>query len=199
MTDDQLKNWYRFALRMSHRGWKGLPHKSRKQIASYVKDFFRRLENFDDPDEPLLPRVRSWDDTDECAKCVANRPEAERTQNWYKLNTCHCQTLICDVFTEIEEGWNPYYYNHDARIHEGGYAYQKWQARWADKVRCCIRAGLDMAAERSAGVLGFEVCDLRRMYRDRIPSWINDGSWLSGTEHVATDLNQGNCAVGIWL
>ena len=190
MTPQQFSRWYRFALRMAHRGWPRLPRKSRKKIAGMVKDFFRGL------DEDLLPRIRSWDDTDECAECVANRPEAVRTGNWYKLNTCHCQTLVCDEVTILLEDRNPMPYLDNADY--GGYQYRQWEDTWDTRVNCCIRAGLDLAAEPSAGVLGFDVCDLRRMYKGNIPSWINNGKWMKGTEPVS-DLNQGNCAIGIWL
>ena len=180
---------------MAHRGWRHLPSKSRKHVAGYVKSFFRSLEHWEVEDKPLLARIRSWDHTDRCGVCVANRPEAERTHNWYKLNTCHCTTLICDLVAEMEYDWNPYYYNQNGL--EGGYRYRRWQERWADKVRCCLRAGIDVACEPSAGVLGFEVCDLRRMYRDAIPGWLNAG-WENPDGQPA-NLNVGKCKVSIWL
>lgn len=191
MTPEQYNRWLRFALRMAHRGWPRLPRKSRKKTAEMVKDFFRCL------DKEVVPRIRSWDDTDECAACVANRPEARRTGNWYKLNTCHCTVLVCDAVTELVNDRNPYPYT-DAP--EGGYEYRRWNESWGARVQCCIRAGLDLASEPSAGVLGFEICDLRRMYRGNIPAWINDGRWVNGEgEQDYPDLNQGECAVGIWL
>lgn len=192
MTQEQYNHWVRFALRMAHRGWPRLPRKSRKKVGEMVKDFFRCL------DKELVPRIRSWDDTDECAGCVANRPEAERTQNWYKLNTCHCQTLVCDEVTCLVEDRNPKPYNDNADY--GGAQYRQWEETWGSRVRCCIRAGLDLACEPSAGVLGFEICDLRRMYRGNIPAWINNGEWVnSAGEQDIPDLNKGECAVSIWL
>ena len=47
--------------------------------------------------------------------------------------------------------------------------------RFANQVSCCIRAGLDQASSPSAGVLGFTVGDLRRMYPSGIPGWVTDG------------------------
>lgn len=47
--------------------------------------------------------------------------------------------------------------------------------KFYDQVCCCIRAGIDCASSPSAGVMGFTVGDLRRMYPEGIPDWaIND-------------------------
>lgn len=43
--------------------------------------------------------------------------------------------------------------------------------RFANQVTACLRAGLDCASSPSAGVLGFTVGDLRRMYPEGIPEW----------------------------
>lgn len=40
------------------------------------------------------------------------------------------------------------------------------------QIQCCLRSGLDLVAEASAGVLGFTVGDVRRMYEGTIPAWI---------------------------
>lgn len=193
MTSEQYSRWVRFALRMAHRGWPRLPRKSRKRVAGMVKDFFRCL------DKELVPRIRSWDDTDRCEVCAAALVEARRTQNWRKVNTCPCdRTLVCDVVACLVQDRNPCEYNDD--VLDGGYQYRQWDELWGERVRCCIRAGLDLASEPSAGVLGFEICDLRRMYRGNIPAWINDGRWVNDKgEQDYPDLNQGECAVGIWL
>lgn len=47
--------------------------------------------------------------------------------------------------------------------------------KFENQVSCCIRAGLDRAADPSGGVLGFTVGDLRRMYQDGLPEWVVDG------------------------
>lgn len=190
MTTVQYSRWVRFALRMAHRGWPRLPRKSRKKVAEMVKDFFQCL------DKDLVPRIGSWDDTDECNECVANRPEAESTRNWTKLNNCHCRTLVCDGVTCLLDDRNPHEYGYSDG---GGYQYRRWDETWGCRVRCCIRAGLDLASEPSAGVLGFEICDLRRMYRGNIPVWINNGEWENQRGKANPDLNKGECAVGIWL
>lgn len=44
--------------------------------------------------------------------------------------------------------------------------------RFINQVTCCIRAGLDVALTPSAGVLGWTVGDLRRMYPLGLPAWV---------------------------
>lgn len=39
-------------------------------------------------------------------------------------------------------------------------------------IQCCLRAGLDVAVEPSAGVCGFTAGDIRRMYPEGVPDWI---------------------------
>lgn len=74
---------------------------------------------------------------------------------------------------------------------------QQWDDQWGGPVQCCIRAGLDLASAPSGGVVGFTVCDLRHMYPEGIPDWINSG--FTDPDGQPVDLNQGECNVGIWL
>jgi len=64
--------------------------------------------------------------------------------------------------------------------------------RFATQVSCCIRAGIDRASSPSAGVVGFTVGDLRRMYPDGLPDWVIDGY----EPPVAADTPDD---AGIWL
>lgn len=68
----------------------------------------------------------------------------------------------------------------------------EWEDRWFGPVHCCVRAGLDVAAEPSAGVLGFSVGDLRRMYPEGLPAWLTSLGWNAP---LATAPN----AMGVWL
>lgn len=45
--------------------------------------------------------------------------------------------------------------------------------KFANQVSCCVRAGFDLAVAPSAGVVGFDVGDLRRACGGRIPKWIS--------------------------
>lgn len=48
---------------------------------------------------------------------------------------------------------------------------------FATQVSCCVRAGFDVAVAPSAGVLGFNVGTLRRMYQGEIPAWV--ANWFT--------------------
>lgn len=64
--------------------------------------------------------------------------------------------------------------------------------RFENQVTCCIRAGLDVASHPSAGVCGFTVGMLWRMYNETLPAWVAE--WfeppLSGLEPDSA---------GVWL
>ena len=64
--------------------------------------------------------------------------------------------------------------------------------RFLNQVSCCIRAGLDMASEPSAGVVGFTVGDLRRMYPFGLPAWVA----IHFTTPITADVDD---AAGVWL
>lgn len=51
-------------------------------------------------------------------------------------------------------------------------AYDRWMNTWGNAVSCCIRAGLDLVALPSMGVLGFSIGDLRKMYPEGFPEWL---------------------------
>lgn len=44
--------------------------------------------------------------------------------------------------------------------------------KWIGPATCCIRAGLDVAVSPSAGVAGFTAGDIRRMYPEGVPDWV---------------------------
>ena len=66
------------------------------------------------------------------------------------------------------------------------------QSKFENQISCCVRAGFDVAVAPSAGVVGFDVGMLRRMYDNNVPDWIakffeppltdadldTDGVWL---------------------
>lgn len=190
MTQQQFRNWYTFALRMAWRGFKGIPKKSKRKIADMVKDFFRTLSS--NYKEETISRIVDWDHTNSCQKCKA----ALEKKDYYSCNICHCTPLVCDQVSNMEEYWNPYYWQ-DTSSESEHTPYAKWRARWTDRVTCCLRAGLDLASSPSAGVLGFDVCDLRRMYKGNIPNWIDKD--FENPEGEKVDLNQGEFKIGIWL
>ena len=104
---------------------------------------------------------------------------------------------VSDQISEMNQHWNPYYWHTNRRGEDEQTNYNKWNDRWFNRVCCCLRAGLDLIVEPSMGVIGFNVCDLRRMYRGNIPAWINQ-EW-EDQERKPVDLNVGDCKIGIWL
>lgn len=66
--------------------------------------------------------------------------------------------------------------------------------RFLAQVECCIRAGLDVASEPSAGVVGFTVGDIRRMYPLGIPAWIAEFFTVPGPLSDAMPDD-----AGVWL
>lgn len=48
----------------------------------------------------------------------------------------------------------------------------QWCDQWADPVKACLRAGLDIASAPSAGVCGFTAGHIRRMYPEGVPEWV---------------------------
>lgn len=75
--------------------------------------------------------------------------------------------------------------------------YNRWYETYGNRLKCCIRAGLDMATTPGGGVVGFDVGDLKRMYPEGIPAWI---SAHFQTKHgKPVDLNRVKDKEGVWL
>jgi hypothetical protein len=176
MTELEYKRWKSFSLRMAHRAFSLRLRKSRRALAWFVKDFFRLLDSdyfqinerlpvaWDSKwgmdnnhhlrsEEFLRDRIVSWDNTEEHPTWRDN------------YNHSTCGPFICDIVSMRMEQWNPFYWGDDHR-------YKRWDELWGDRIRCCLRAGIDMAVSPSAGVLGFTAGDLRRMYRGKVPDWV---------------------------
>jgi hypothetical protein len=74
----------------------------------------------------------------------------------------------------------------ECRCAEAEYlAFEQWEDQWGNPIRCCVRAGLDVASSPSAGVVGFSAGDVRTMYPEGVPSWVFAPDeqlqhWLSG-------------------
>ena len=176
MTDTQYARWKNFSMRMAIRGFGLRLKKSRRDLAWFVKDFFRTLdrEYFTvnetlpvayDPkwrmdmnqgrraNEFLRDRVHDWDHTD-------SHPT---WQDRYGHSTNG--PYICDIVSMQMEHWNPYYWRDERKA-------KRWDELWGDRITACLRAGMDMAVSPSMGVLGFTAGDIRRMYRGNVPDWL---------------------------
>lgn len=103
------------------------------------------------------------------------RPEMAEINDWDQGPVVH----VCDYVREFFD------------MHDHYDQYGERHGRYSDQLQCCIRAGLDVAAEPSAGVIGFSVGDVRRMFDGVLPLWVasvfpslteatpdGDGIWL---------------------
>lgn len=92
----------------------------------------------------------------------------------------HPRELLCDEVTRFiwdmeDEGRLP-------RFPEGS----EKESAMAVNLRCCIRAASDVAASPSAGVLGWNVGDLKAMWKGRkLPKWVTD--FFEGDITTCTD------------
>lgn len=168
MTIEQFKHWYWFSIRMAHRGWPGTRKPNARRLARLVHAFFdMNIE----PD--LLPRLEGWCDTDN-----SSLPE---DRFGHEL----IGPFLCDLMTTyLGDGTNPYYWRSGGEDHDdapGARNYERWDESWGDRVRCCVRAGMKAGGGvEMAGVLGFSIGDLRRMYGGRLPQWLTDQEWVVG-------------------
>jgi hypothetical protein len=83
----------------------------------------------------------------------------------------HGSVIVTDEMSRFEHDLMPWCVERieDDEEHEDA------RERWWGPVRCCVRAGLDLASAPSAGVVGFTIGDLRRMYPEGLPVWIAGG------------------------
>lgn len=75
--------------------------------------------------------------------------------------------FFCDHLSELQEHIVPGYWS----LPEGDRGDRKID-RWMSPIRCCLRAGLDIAVSPSAGVQGFTAGTIRKMYPEGVPEWI---------------------------
>lgn len=160
----QYRRWKWFAMRMAHRGLRLRTQKSRLFVAGCIRDFFGELDRTIELSKTqggyldgLLERIKGWDSTE-------SHP-TWRSQYGHPSNGPY----VCDMVSGWDESWNPHYWSDDNA------AYERWDKKWGSRIRCCLRAGIDLASEPSMGVAGFTAGDLRRMYKGRVPDWITGG------------------------
>lgn len=183
MTRLQFRRWYGFALRMAVRGLSpNLPKKSIKFIREQVEDFFFDIYREDswyqkNTGKGMIERIKDWDNSDH--------------EGIERGHTLYC---VGDKVTLQLEEENPFRWNGTDK------QYEDWDEKWGGRVRCCIRAGLDCASAPSAGVAGFTVGDIRRMYPHGIPTWIFE-DWTMAKTGKPADLNSKKIKdkVGVWL
>lgn len=100
----------------------------------------------------------------------------------------HSRELLCDevqrfIWDMEDEGRLP---------RRSGYEDPKGESAMAINLTCCIRAAADVAVAPSAGVLGWNVGQLREMWKHRkLPKWV--------TEFFEGDITDAAPETPIWL
>ncbi len=150
MTQEQFDRWQDFALRMARTCYATARRPSGKWVESVVLEFFAGIDAVDIQD------IVDWDSGPSyIGDAVTNllydyeprRPECRACSGDDEDGECQCD--------EIEQLFS-----------------EQWDEQWGGPVRCCIRAGLDCASAPSAGVIGFNAGDVRRMYPEGVPDWV---------------------------
>ena len=185
MNRIQYRRWKDFALRMADHGWPSTITRTKQHkeiVRPAVEHFFGLIEH---NQEPARIRIESWDD---------NRPDYRGAKRFDWGYMAKMESCVGDEANRIiEEYRNPFSCGSSDRL------YEKWDEQWGARIRCCIRAGLDLVAEPSGGVVGFRKKDIERMYPDGVPKWIREpwghqnGAWRPVQWE---DMGQGE---GLWL
>ena len=134
------------------------------------RDFARRLAWHGWPDATEARKRKIADAVDWFIEM--QEPVKEKIDGWDGSGPSNDRYYLCDEVTMFLETQG-YYHEDPDKEH-----------RFATQISCCVRAGIDVAVHPSAGVVGFTVGTLRRMYDGEIPGWIS--SWfepsLTGAE-----------------
>lgn len=169
MNQQQFDRWRDFAVRMARECYGS----SRRPSAAWI---LKHVENFIDLCASQTEEINDWDQgpvyvCDEMASYTTDH-------GFYRI-----ERKILD--SAEEQGVELSDSDLNALV-------DQWEIRWFGPVKCCVRAGLDVAASPSAGVLGFTVGDLRRMYPEGLPGWISGLDWDHPLEAAPAE-------TGIWL
>ena len=147
MELEQYQRWKDFAFRMVNivvGPRRRSP--SRAKVREDIECFFEcRMDPYEE-----WKRVENWDHT-----------EKDPAVNYYPMS-------VGDNITDLAEHIIPGYW----ALPETEAAYERAAERYLDPVRACVRAGLDIAVEPSAGVDGFTAGDIRKMYPEGVPDWV---------------------------
>lgn len=180
MTPVQYERWKDFSLRLARTlpGMRTRP--SIEWVEEQVENFFYRFDG-----EREIAETDDWD----------SGPH-----------------YVCDRVREMEDevargeraGFLLLHWDDDVEPEEAerreALGWDQWGEQWFGPVRACIRAGLDVACEPSAGVVGFTVGDLRKMYPEGIPDWVaTPEKPFTDDDGQPIDLRTRPDEEGVWL
>lgn len=181
MNKVQFRRWKDFAIRMSLHGWpaREVGQKQHRQVViPAVEDFFEHIKMNFGAD---IIRFESWDDS--------------RTDHSIRDRYGHYPIgpYVCDIMSEYLNDENPFQWCGE----EDEKAYLGWDELWGGRIRCCVRAGMDLASTPSGGVVGFTKADIERMYPDGVPRWVS-GEWCD-SNNTPIKWKEASSNVGLWL
>lgn len=198
ITNEQFDRWKDFSMRMARTCFR---HRRRPSTAEIVENVAFVFSCIDADD--LLSFV-DWDHSEPYPKGSRGYRKTYRCPCWH----CHGQRkpdcpyecedgsiydyasagYLCDRMSVWGEHFNPYYWSaSDAES-------ERRDEQFCGPVRCCVRAGMDLAISPSMGVMGFTAGDLRRMYPEGVPDWVTGGK-----EHRWTTQNFDGVVPGVGL
>ena len=166
MTREQYERWKDFSVRMAGTCFYGHRRPTSTWIIDKVEEWFWWRDYKKDWDKysswdgcadsySLSSHVDDfYDDLGVSVQCKACRHDDCRTRYPHYEDSCPMCEMECRC-DEVEELAN-----------------NQFEDQWLGPIRCCIRAGIDMACEPSAGVVGFTAGDIRRMYPEGVPDWV---------------------------
>lgn len=181
MTQQQFDNWRDFAIRMSRTAF---PHKRNPnpaRIEQMVTDFFDEFE------QDAIECVRNWD---RCDEYPAGNPSCKIDgYYWHKGERVACMAkplCVGDMCRSLDDRWIRNYWSLRYECQ-----FERAERQWCDPPVICIRSGLDVACEPSAGVLGYTVGTLRKMWPEGLPDWVN--------AYFETPIDSAPSTAAVWL
>lgn len=159
MTLSQWRRLKVFALRMAK---VSTAPRWQPRLRYFVARFLDRIEGNGD-----WPHMDDWDNSQRydyvsSHTWACGTTTSHRHHGWHPLMCDEVRRFIWDM---EDEGELPKYPER-----EGG---ETKESVISDQLACCVRAAMDVACAPSAGVMGYTVGHLRRMWAPRrIPAWV---------------------------
>lgn len=181
MTPFQADNWRQFSARMAFAVYRNRTASRRarlvKEVDAMIDCFLSNYPITSPWGGGTLGDVDCWDGS-----------EMRAGEKWEDY--CQRAAYPCDSFDSYV--WDRGYIRETKHGEERG--------EFGSTAMCCIRAGFDIAVKPSAGVLGFDMGDMRAMFPEGFPPYVAAYlSELSNGEGEAVDVSSLSDHVRIWL
>lgn len=178
MTELQFERWKDFAQRMARVCYAASWRPSSYWILDKVETFFEGIED----DDEFISSIINWDNSRNGGYGVGDRFSMSMDDCGPYLPNEDAFTLVHGVEREV-------------------LAWEQYDEQWLGPVHCCVRAGLDLASAPSAGVRGFTVGHICKMYPEGVPDWIAHPAepWIDGDKRPVSDVFAMAAETPIWL